>query len=77
MSMPDSRLAALPPPLQRAAEYLRRHYDMNVHTRVDADHTAGVDDAFVDWFALAGPVARVLPRVRRCWTISAPLWRTA
>ena len=50
---------------------------MNVHTRVDGDHTAGADDAFVDWFALAGPVARVLPRVRRCWTISAPLWRTA
>jgi hypothetical protein len=61
-AMPGSRLAALPPPLQRAAAYLRRHYAMQVHTRVDADHTAGVDDAFVDWFALAGPVARVLPR---------------
>jgi hypothetical protein len=35
---------------------------MRDHTRVTAAHTAGVDDAFVDWFALAGPVERVLPR---------------
>jgi hypothetical protein len=61
-AMPGSRLAALPPPLQRAAEYIRRHDDMNVHTRVHADHTAGVEDAFVDRFALAGPVERVRPR---------------
>lgn len=61
-AMPGSRLASLPAPLRRTAEYLRSHYDMREHTRVDAGHTDGVDDAFVDWFALAGPVERVLPR---------------
>ena len=30
-----------------------------------AAHTAGIDDAFVDWFAIAGPLARALPRFRQ------------
>jgi len=61
-SMPGSRLESLPPPLRRAAEYLRAHYDMREHTRAGVAHTEGVDDDFVDWFGLAGPVERVLPR---------------
>jgi 5,10-methylenetetrahydromethanopterin reductase len=61
-AMPGSRLETLPPALRRTAEYMREHYDMRNHTRVTAAHTVGVDDAFVDWFALAGPVERVLPR---------------
>ena len=37
---------------------------MAQHTRAGADHTAGVDDDFVDWFAIAGPPARAVPRFR-------------
>ena len=61
-ALPGSKLDRLPPLLRRTAEYLRTHYDMRDHTRAGAAHTAGVEDDFVDWFALAGPVARVLPR---------------
>jgi 5,10-methylenetetrahydromethanopterin reductase len=64
-AMPGSRIAALPPRLERAALYLREHYDMREHTRSDAVHAAGIDDEFVDWFAIAGPVDRTLPRFRR------------
>jgi len=60
-ALPGSPIDTLPPPLRRTAEYLRTHYDMRDHTRAGAAHIAGVDDDFVDWFALAGPVARVLP----------------
>lgn len=63
-AMRGSPLAQLPPPLRRTVAYLRQHYDMREHTRADAGHVAGIDDAFVDWFAIAGPVARALPRFR-------------
>ena len=63
-AMRGSPLAQLPAPLQRTVEYLRAHYDMREHTRVDAAHVAGIDDAFVDWFAIAGPIERALPRFR-------------
>jgi len=59
-----SKLGTLPKPLQGAAEYLRSHYDMREHTRADAAHTAGISDAFVDWFAIAGPADVALPRFR-------------
>jgi hypothetical protein len=38
---------------------------MRDHTRAGAAHTAGIGDDFVDWFALVGPVERVLPRFRQ------------
>ncbi|MEW6271694.1 MAG: LLM class flavin-dependent oxidoreductase [Thermodesulfobacteriota bacterium] len=63
-AMPGSPLAKLPPRLRRAAEYLREHYDMRDHTRSDAAHARGVEDEFVDWFAIAGPLERALPRFR-------------
>src|SRR5205823_14342376 len=50
-----SDLARLPAPLAAAARYLREHYDMRDHTRTGVPHTAGIDDEFVDWFAIAGP----------------------
>jgi len=59
-----SDLARLPEPLRRAAQYLREHYDMREHTRSGVAHTAGIGDAFVDWFAIAGPGAVALPRFR-------------
>lgn len=63
-AMRGSPIAKLPPQLQRAAEYLRASYDMREHTSSRAAHTAGIDDDFVDWFAIAGPVERALPRFR-------------
>jgi 5,10-methylenetetrahydromethanopterin reductase len=63
-SMSGSPLDRLPPKLKQAAEYLRTHYDMREHTSSTAAHTAGIDDGFVDWFAIAGPVERALPRFR-------------
>jgi 5,10-methylenetetrahydromethanopterin reductase len=59
-----SDLARLPDPLQRAAQYLREHYDMREHTRSGVAHTAGIGDAFVDWFAIAGPASVAVPRFR-------------
>ena len=59
-----SNLAHLPEPLQHAAQYLREHYDMREHTRADAAHTAGIGDAFVDWFAIAGPSEIAVRRFR-------------
>ena len=59
-----SDLARLPDPLQRAAQYLREHYDMREHTRSGVAHTAGIGDAFVDWFAIAGPASVAVPRYR-------------
>jgi 5,10-methylenetetrahydromethanopterin reductase len=64
-ALPGSRLERLPPPLRRAAEYIRTHYDMRDHTRTGVAHTAGIADEFVDWFAIAGPVADALPRFRQ------------
>lgn len=63
-SMRGSPLEKLPPQLKRAAEYLRANYDMREHTSSAAAHAAGIDDDFVDWFAIAGPVERALPRFR-------------
>lgn len=57
-------LAALPAPLQQAAAWIREHYDMRDHTRTGVAHTRGISDAFVDWFAIAGPLARARERVR-------------
>ena len=37
---------------------------MREHTSGGAAHVAGIDDEFVDWFAIAGPVERAVPRFR-------------
>ncbi len=59
-----SDLTQLPEPLRSTAQYLREHYDMRDHTRTNVAHTAGISDAFVDWFAIAGPAEIALPRFR-------------
>src|SRR5262249_32386758 len=41
-ALPGSPLERLPPPLRRAAEYLREHYGMPEHTPPRGAHTAGV-----------------------------------
>jgi 5,10-methylenetetrahydromethanopterin reductase len=60
-----SDLARLPAPLAAAARYLREHYDMREHTRTGVAHAAGIGDAFVDWFAIAGPAGHACERFRR------------
>jgi 5,10-methylenetetrahydromethanopterin reductase len=64
-ALPGSRLDRLPATLRRAAEHIRAHYDMREHTRTGVAHTAGIPDEFVDWFAIAGPVATALPRFQQ------------
>jgi 5,10-methylenetetrahydromethanopterin reductase len=64
-ALPGSRLEHLPPPLRRAAEHIRLHYDMRDHTRTGVAHTAGIPDEFIDWFAIAGPAAHALPRFQQ------------
>ncbi|MBX3707552.1 MAG: LLM class flavin-dependent oxidoreductase [Pseudomonadales bacterium] len=39
-------------------------YDMRAHTRADSSQAALLDDAFVDRFAIAGPPAHCLARLR-------------
>jgi hypothetical protein len=58
----DSDLSHLPAPLRTAATYIREHYDMRQHTQATAEHTHGIDDTFVDWFGVAGPVERARAR---------------
>src|SRR5437870_1691837 len=60
-----SDLARLPAPLAAAARWLRENYDMRQHTRTGVPHTAGITDAFVDWFAIAGPVGVARERFRQ------------
>ena len=60
-----SDLARLPAPLAAAARWLRENYDMREHTRTGVPHTAGITDAFVDWFAIAGPVGVARERFRQ------------
>jgi hypothetical protein len=38
---------------------------MREHTRTGVPHTAGIDDAFVDWFAVTGPAAHARERLGR------------
>jgi 5,10-methylenetetrahydromethanopterin reductase len=72
-----SNLDRLPAPLAHAARWLRAHYDMRDHTRTGVAHTAGIDDAFVDWFGIAGPAAVAVARLRAlaelglefCWIV--------
>jgi 5,10-methylenetetrahydromethanopterin reductase len=63
-SFPGSPVDRLPAPLQSAVGFLREHYDMKDHTRASSPHARAMEAAFVDWFALAGPSERVLPRFR-------------
>jgi 5,10-methylenetetrahydromethanopterin reductase len=72
-----SNLDRLPAPLAAAARYLRAHYDMKDHTRTGVAHTAGIGDAFVDWFAITGPATNAVARLRAiaalgldfCWIV--------
>ena len=62
-SMKGSPMANLPAPLQKATAFLREYYDMREHTRASSEHARAMENDFVDWFTLCGPVERVRPRV--------------
>ena len=64
-SIAGASLDHLPPRLREVAARLRTHYDMRVHTRAKADHARALEDAFIDWFAIAGPLEIALPRFQR------------
>ncbi len=55
----------LPPLLRDAAAAMRAHYDMREHTQAGGAHTREIEDAFVDWYGVAGPVALVRERLER------------
>lgn len=59
-----SNLDRLPPPLQRAASFLRTHYDMAQHTMATAQHARALEDEFIDWFGVAGPPDVAVPRLQ-------------
>ncbi|MDH5676104.1 MAG: LLM class flavin-dependent oxidoreductase [Myxococcales bacterium] len=64
-SFKGSPIAELPGPLQKAARFLREHYDMAEHTRRSSEHARAMEDEFIDWFALAGPVGDLRPRFEK------------
>jgi 5,10-methylenetetrahydromethanopterin reductase len=59
-----SKLHRLPPPLERAASFLRTHYDMREHTMATAQHARALEDEFIDWFGIAGPPDVAVPRLQ-------------
>ncbi len=64
-SFKGSPIDRLPTPLRGAAHYLREHYDMRNHTRTGVPHTSGISDEFVDWFGVAGPPSKAVPRLQK------------
>ncbi len=64
-SIAGAPLDGLPPRLRTVAGYLREHYDMREHTQARAAHAQGLEDEFIDWFAIAGPTATVIARFQR------------
>ena len=59
-----SNLKRLPPQLQRAATFLREHYDMRQHTMATSAHARALEDEFLDWFGIAGPPDVAVPRLQ-------------
>ena len=53
----------LPPQLKELAIELKSEYDMDGHNQATGSHMSLVDDAFVDWFAIAGPAPKCIDRL--------------
>jgi len=64
-SFGGASLSRLPAPLQKAAAFLRQHYDMQHHTEAAAQHARALEDEFIDWFGMAGPADVVVPRLQQ------------
>lgn len=61
--MKHAPLEHLPPQLKPLATKLKREYDMKHHAQRAGSHLALVDDAFVDWFSIAGPAQKCIDRL--------------
>jgi len=61
--MKHSPVDHLPPQLKELAIALKSEYDMAHHNQAKGSHMSMVDDAFVDWFAIAGPPAKCIDRL--------------
>lgn len=55
----------LPEKLKSVAQYLQGGYDMKRHNLSDGSHLGGIDDEFVDWFAICGPPQKCVDRLAR------------
>ncbi len=64
-SLAGAALDHLPERLRKVAAHLREHYDMRNHTRATAEHARALEDEFIDWFAIAGPVETAVPRFKQ------------
>lgn len=63
-AMPGSTGAGLTERDREVVAEVGRRYDSRQHLRNDAAHTAVLDDAFVDRFAIAGPPEVCIERIR-------------
>ena len=61
-SFKGSPVAQLPPALREAVGFLREHYDMAEHTRESSKHARAMENDFIDWFTISGPLEQVKPR---------------
>lgn len=61
--MKNSPTDHLPAQLQPIAMRLKSEYDMKHHAQRAGSHLNFVDDAFVDWFSIAGPAQKCIDRL--------------
>jgi len=61
--MKHSPTEHLPPQLKPLAIRLKSEYDMKHHAQRAGSHLDLVDDAFVDWFSIAGPAQKCIDRL--------------
>ncbi len=61
--MKHSPVDHLPPQLKTLAIALKTEYDMDKHNQATGSHMDMVDEAFVDWFAIAGPAQKCIDRL--------------
>ena len=61
--MKHSPVDHLPPQLKPLAVQLKTEYDMDGHNQATGSHMDLVDEAFVDWFAIAGPPQKCIDRL--------------
>ena len=55
-------LDGLPEQMRAAAAHLREHYDMRNHGVAAGAHSQALDDEFLDWFGIVGPVEEARAR---------------
>jgi 5,10-methylenetetrahydromethanopterin reductase len=61
--MKDAPVDHLPEQLKSLAVRLKSEYDMKHHAQRAGSHLDMIDDAFVDWFSIAGPPQKCIDRL--------------